>query len=248
MKQSRTSSRRRTRYQKDPSDSWQHILLFYILPFVLFNGLLFYCVTTAPRLTVTVADTTDYLSTEVQVSITSLFPSKEPTVTIDGEALELTREKNRTYTAQVYRNGSIEANVKNINGMSSTAFELVSVLDDTPPSLEDASIADGVVTLTVKDSQSGVAFDTIYAMNAANEKVEPLSVDRSSNTLSYEIDLSGLHVYAQDKAGNEVHGTFTTRKEGDVERLESTIEEPQVVPGESASSQETDAKEASDGQ
>jgi hypothetical protein len=34
------------------------------------------------------------------------------------------------------------------------------------------------------------------------------------------MDPAGLHVYARDKADNEVQGTFTSHKEGSVETLE----------------------------
>ena len=229
MQHYRNSSIRRNRYQKNSDDGWLHILLFYILPFVLFNGLILFCVIAKPSMTISVADTNDYLSTEVTVTVTSRFPSGEPTATLDGEPLELVKGKKRTYTTTVYKNGSIEVNVKNINGMTSAAFEHVNVLDDNPPALENTSVTDGVLTLTVTDSQSGVNFDSIYALNSGNERVDPLTVNRSTNTVSYEMEQSGLQVYAMDRAGNEVHGSFTSRKEGDAETLTSEIVEPEVL-------------------
>lgn len=227
MEHYRTSSSKRNRRHSDPEDGWLHVLLFYVLPFVVFNGFLFLIVTATPDMSVTVSDTHDYLSTEVVVTVNSKFPSGEPTATLDGEPLELVKGKKRTYTATVYKNGSVEANVKNVNGMTATAFEQVNVLDDNAPTMENTSVSDGILTLTVTDSQSGINFDSIYALNSANERVEPLTVNRSANTLTYEMDSKGLHVFAQDKAGNEVHGTFTSRKEGSVETLESDLSEPE---------------------
>ena len=57
--------------------------------------------------------------------------------------------------------------------------------------------------------------------------MEPLTADRASNTLSYEMDSAGLHVYARDKADNEVQGTFTSHKEGSVETLEGGAVDPE---------------------
>lgn len=208
------------RYQKKKSDSWSHILLFYVLPFLLFNGILFYCVIAKPKVEVAVADTNDYLSTEVSLTVKSWFPTKSVTMTIDGEEVELEKGKKKTYTTTVYKNGSVEASVVNLNGMPVRVWEHINVLDDIPPSFESTEILDGVVTLTIGDSQSGVSFESIYALNSAEQRVEPLTVDRSTNTLSFEMDPAGLHVFAQDKAGNEVQGTFTSHKEGDVETLE----------------------------
>lgn len=99
------------RYQKKKSDSWSHILLFYVLPFLLFNGILFYCVIAKPKVEVAVADTNDYLSTEVSLTVKSWFPTKSVTMTIDGEEVELEKGKKKTYTTTVYKNGSVEASV-----------------------------------------------------------------------------------------------------------------------------------------
>lgn len=225
MEQYRKSSNRRRRYQKKASEERLHVLLFYVLPFIVFNSILFFCVTTKPSLQVEVADTNDYLSSKVTVQVTSFFPSGDPVVTVDGEALELTKDKNKTWSATVYKNGSIEATVKNINGMSSTVFEQINILDDNPPAVGNASVVDGVLTFTVTDSQSGVNFDSIYALNASNERVEPISVDRNTNTLSYQMPSGTLHVYAQDKAGNEAQSTLTAHKEGAVETSDETSEE-----------------------
>lgn len=220
-----SSYRQPGRYQKKQSGGWPQILLFYVLPFLLFNGILFYCVIAKPKIEVTVADTNDYLSTEVTLTVKSWFPTKSVNMTIDGEDVELEKGKKRTYTTTVYKNGSVEASVVNLNGMPARAWEHINVLDDIPPSFESTEILDGVVTLSIGDSQSGVNFESIYALNSAEQRVEPLTVDRSTNTLSFEMDPAGLHVFAQDKAGNEVQGTFTSHKEGDVETLEGGVTE-----------------------
>lgn len=229
MEYNRKASARKRRYQKKSSNEALHVLLFYILPFVIFNGLLFFCVTTKPTLEVEIANTQDYLSTEVTVRVTSLFPSDEPAVSVDGEALELTKGKNKTYTATVYKNGSIEASVRNKNGMSALAFEQVNILDDNPPSVEDANIVDGVLTLTVTDSQSGVDFDSVYALNESNERVEPVSSNPETNTFSYEMSSGTLQIYAKDRSGNEVHSNLTAHKEGAVETSEENLTSEEVT-------------------
>ncbi|MGN0158514.1 MAG: hypothetical protein ACI39W_05165 [Brotaphodocola sp.] len=228
MDNKRISTRRRRR-QKNTAAEWGHVFLFYVLPFVVFNGLLFYLVTATPSLSCTVSDTNDYLSTEVHVTINTLFPTKELTVTMDGEPLELTKTKNRSYTTTVYKNGSIEASVLNFNGMSATVFEHVNVLDDNPPSIEDASVVDGVLTLTVTDSQSGVDFDSITALTSEGETIEPISVNRDTNTLSYKMDSGKLSIISLDKAGNEARSTITANSSGDVQTSEEEPTETEVI-------------------
>ena len=48
-------------------------------------------------------------------------------MTLDGEPLELEKGRHRTYTATVYKNGSVETSVVNLNGMPATVFEHVNV-------------------------------------------------------------------------------------------------------------------------
>lgn len=221
----RPSYPRTNRYRKKQSNEWITILLFYVLPFLVVNSILFFCVTTRPKVAIEIADTHDYLSTDVTVTIQSWFPTKDIQFSMAGEELQAEKGKKRTYTMNVIKNGTIEVSVTNINGMNTTEFEHVNVLDEAKPNVENTTIVDGVVTFTITDSQSGVNFDTIYAKNSKGEQLAPLTVDRSTSTLSFEMDPAGLHVYAQDKAGNEVLANFTSHKEGDVERLEGGVEE-----------------------
>ncbi len=222
-------SRPNRRKQQNASDGFGHLLLFYILPFIVFNGILFFCVTARPKAVLTVADTNDYLTTEATLKVKSFFPLKSVTFTLDSQELQAVKDKNRTYVIPLTENGVLEAQLVNLNGMSSTLFEHVNILDDNPPTIENASIEDGIVTLTINDSQSGVNFNSIYALNSKNEQVEPLAADRNTNTLSFEMDSNGLYVFAQDKAGKEVRGTFTSHKEGGVEMLQGNVDDEGTV-------------------
>ena len=44
MEHDRRAAARKRRYQKKNAGERLHVLLFYILPFLVFNSLLFYCV------------------------------------------------------------------------------------------------------------------------------------------------------------------------------------------------------------
>lgn len=216
-----SSFRRSTRYRKQQQNEWGVVLLFYVLPFLVLNGLIFFCVTSQPKIAVEIADTRDYVVTDVTLTVKSFFPTKDIQLSLDDEKLELTKGKKRTYTASITKNGTLEASVTNINGLTVLLFEHANVLDDLPPGIDYTNNEEGVVFVTIEDSQSGVDFDSIYALDSTGQQVEPLTVDRSANTLSYEIDPAGLHIYAKDKAGNEVQRNFTSRKEGGVQTLDS---------------------------
>lgn len=215
------SSRRPERYTKKQQSEWKAVLLFYVLPFLVINSLIFYCATSQPKIEIEIADTRDYVVTDVTLTVKSFFPAKDIRLSLDDEPLELTKGKKRTYSAAITKNGTLEAGVTNINGMSAILYEHVNILDDLPPNIEYASNEEGIISVTVEDSQSGVDFESIYALDSTGRQLEPLGLDRSANTVSYEIDPDGLHVYAKDKAGNEAQRNFTSHKEGGVETLYS---------------------------
>ncbi len=227
MEQRHPSSRRRPgRYQKKSgSDGWTHILLFYILPFLVFNGLLFYAVTAAPKLSLTVAESADFVSTDVTLKLDSWFPTKSVTMTIDGEPVALTKGKGRTYSVKVYKNGSIDARVTNLNGMPGMITGHINVLDENAPTITDSKLEDGVLTVSFSDSQSGVDFDSIRAINSSGKEIEASMLNPEINAKAFVMDPAGTQVYAKDKVGNEVHQSFTSRKEGSQGVLESSEEE-----------------------
>ncbi len=195
-------------------DGFAHVLLFYVLPFIVLNAIIFFLVTSTPKFTIEAGSTENYLTTQVVLTVDSHFPIRSVEVTLDGEELALEQSARRTYIAPINKNGVLEATVINKNGMSLVQYEHVDVLDDTPPVFDEAIVDNGVVTLMISDSQSGLNFDSVYALDSAGELVTPISADPLTDTFSFAIDPDGLYVHAQDWAGNEVQGTFTSHMEG----------------------------------
>lgn len=200
-------------------------LFFYIIPFIIFNSIIFVLVTSIPKVELEVEDTNDYLTTQTIIRVKSLLPIKTITADLDGEVLELGKPEKGAYKVIIAKNGLLGVELTSVNGMSAQQFEHIDILDDNPPSIENAFIDNGIVTLTFTDSQSGIFTDSIQAFNSDGALVEPIELDRSTNTVSYEMDPAGLRVTGQDRAGNAVQGTFTSHKEGGSEMLESAIED-----------------------
>lgn len=200
-------------------------LFFYIIPFIVVNSIIFVLVTAVPKVELEIADTNDYLTTQATIRVRSLLPVKEIKADLDGEVLELGKPEKGAYKVLISKNGLLSAELTSVNGMSAQQFEHIDILDDNPPSIENAYIDNGIVTLTFTDSQSGIFTDSIQAFNSEGARVEPIEADRNTNTFSFEMDPAGLRISGQDRAGNEVQGTFTSHKEGGSEMLDSAIED-----------------------
>ncbi len=219
-----SSYRRSGRHRQKPASEWPHILLFYILPFIVFNAIVFHLVTAKPRFELTVADTSDYQTTTATLTMKSWLPAKSIVMELDGENLELTKDKKRTYTTTLHRNGSLQAIVTNFNGMPADSIKYVNILDDTPPTFSASHIEEGVLTVTLTDSQAGINYDSVYALNSTGERVLPLVANRDLNTFSFTMDSAGLRIFVQDMAGNESQGSFTSHKENGSDVLDSAPE------------------------
>lgn len=206
-------SSRQTRRPKKRS-GWMEVLLFYLLPFIVVNGILFILVASKPHITIQVADTRDYRTTTVTVTVTSLLPIQEFTSSQEDSPLEMTEEKKGHYTAKITRNGVIEIYAKGLNGMTDTQYEHVNILDDVAPLVGDQySIQDGILTLTLDDSQSGLDWMSVYGVTASGLSIAPASVDKQTGTFTFEMNEESLIIYASDLAGNPIQATFSTHME-----------------------------------
>ncbi len=239
-----SSYRRSGRHRQKPASEWPHILLFYILPFIVFNAIVFHLVTAKPRFELTVADTSDYQTTTATLTMKSWLPAKSIVMELDGENLELTKDKKRTYTTTLHRNGSLQAIVTNFNGMPADSIKYVNILDDTPPTFSASHIEEGVLTVTLTDSQAGINYDSVYALNSTGERVLPLVANRDLNTFSFTMDSAGLRIFVQDMAGNESQGSFTSHKENGSDVLDSAPEPEEEEGSEEAHSTAAESTQA----
>lgn len=202
------NSRTRQRVYSSNSDLMS-LLLFYILPFIVINGFIFFLVTAKPKYEVVVGETHDYLTADMNLTIKSIFPTKNLSVSINGEPLELEQLSKKTYKATITQNGTVEVSLEHFNGMVTSTFEHVSVLDDEPPAVSKYSVADGILSITLSDSQSGVDFSSIYAVDSTGVNMAPLSVDKLTSEVTFPIDDEGLTLFASDMAGKQAEQPFT---------------------------------------
>lgn len=202
-------SRRSSRNSPGSGPGFKEILLFYVLPFVVINGLIFFFVTVKPKYTVSVGETTDYTSTSMSLSIKSILPTKNLSVMLNGEPLELEQTGRKDYTAAVTQNGVIEVYLESFNGMAVSTYEHVNILDDDPPTVEAYSIEDGILNITLSDSQSGIDYSSIYAINSEGVTILPQSVDKLNSAVSFASDPNGLTLFVSDMSGHVTEQPFS---------------------------------------
>lgn len=214
--QSRSRNARRMRPGRKTGKGRErlHVFLVYVIPFLLINSILFILVAARPHITIYAEGTSDYKSTTITVQVNSLLPLTEFTSTQEDSPLELTQTGKGEYTAQITKNGVIEIYVKSINGMTARQYEHINILDDTAPLVgEQYSIEDGILTLTLEDSQSGLDQKSVYATNDAGETILPSSYDEAAGRFTFQMGEQTLYIHASDLAGNAMQATFSTHME-----------------------------------
>lgn len=184
-------------------------ILFYILPFLAVNGLIFFLVTAKPSYEIEISSTHDYRTTDVTFTITSHMPLKTVTLTLDSQPVDLVRTDKRSYTTTVTHNGVLEVYMENFNGMVTSGYELVDVLDNETPDITSYSMENGILTMTVSDSQSGINYDSIHGTRSDGTLVEPLSIDKNTGVIVFDMGQERLSVSISDLSGNEYLPSFS---------------------------------------
>lgn len=194
------------------SDGFQKILLFYVLPFIVLNGLIFILATARPKATITVNNSSDYISTTMELKVKSLLPVKSINVKLAGDPVALTKIGPNTYTATLKSNGALIVNLISINKMVRNQKREVNELDDKQPVISNCSIKDGILSFQISDGKSGMDYSSIYASTEDNPKILPESINRGTGLVTFKYQ-DNLMLKVKDKADNELQVTINPKGE-----------------------------------
>ena len=183
-----------------------NVVLFYIIPFLLINLLIFFLVTLRPKFKLHIEESSDFRTAEIQVE---MHPLAAFEVKLDDTPLNLENLGGGHYKASVDKNGTLEVTVRYINGMHRTQYEHIGSVDDQPPLISGDELDGNMLTVSFDDPQSGINYDSIYAMDADEERVLPSSIDESENKAVFQVLTSRLEVHVSDQLGHEAVANFT---------------------------------------
>ena len=220
------------------SNKYVRFLLFGLLPYLVINGVILLLVCATPRVNVEVKNTDDYVSTEVDFTIKSILPLKDLQVSLESEPVEY-EKSGSTYKCFVKQNGTFAVEAKSINGMTRMVYTDVSMLDDTAPSVDESSIniERGLLHFTISDTQSGVNYDSVYAIINDSEEIYPSEIDKSLGyiTMTLPKNTEFIELHFEDMVGNARSGRISVTVSDEVEEY---VDEDEVIEenGESAES------------
>ncbi len=185
-----------------------NFFLFYLLPFVLVNLLIFYVATAQPSFTLTIEEPKDFKSAGIRIDIKRRLPLSFFTVKLDDTPVELEQLSRTHYTASLDRNGTLEVSLGYKNGMTRTQYEHISTIDDAPPTILGNELDHTMLTVFFDDTQSGVNFASLYALDADGKRVSPTQYDEKELSATFQALTDILEVHISDHSGNEAISSF----------------------------------------
>ena len=184
-------------------------LLGFLIPYVLINGLILLFVVQAPSIEASEPDTKDYQNADVSFKVSSLIPLKSVTASIEGQDVPL--EKNgSTYKCTLTSNGNLTVTAVAINNMTKTSHIQVNLLDETNPVINEDSVVlgAGYLEFEVSDTQSGVDWDSIYAVDSLGNNLKPTDINRTTGRVTFSMAADSITVYVSDLAKNQAQANF----------------------------------------
>ena len=189
--------------KKGIQNSFLRTLLFPVLPYVVINLIIFLVVTNTPKISIKVNDTDDYRTTTVQFTVKSLLPLKELLVKMEDEPVIYSRSGS-SYKADISSNGSFVVTALSCNGMQTSDYADISILDNSPPSIEDTGcrLENNELTFILSDSQSGINFNSVKGTLPDGTTVTPIRVDKEKGSVTIPMTADKVEIYFEDMAGN----------------------------------------------
>lgn len=182
----------KTEFRLGRAISYAVLVLLVLLPLMFFKPTII-----AQRTNVEETDNAVY-----EIQIKTLLPVDGVVATLDGTPLKLERVNSKNYMVSVETNGILHIKATSLNGQYAVTSYDVTHIDMEKPNLVKTYTENGNVLLILKDTYSGIDYDNIVGLDAAQNKITPISIDKEKNTVVFNIPTEPLTVSVPDNAGN----------------------------------------------
>ena len=145
-------------------------------------------------------DSTDNAVYEIQVR--TLLPVDGVSATIDGTPVSLEKVNSKNYMVAIPQNGTLLIKATSINGQYSVKKYEVTHLDMNKPELVRSYTENGYINIVVRDTYSGIDYDGITGTGSDGNTVEPESVDKDNETITFKIPSQPVNILIPDNSGN----------------------------------------------
>ena len=138
-----------------------------------------------------------------EIKVTGIFPV-QVSATQNGLHLPVYNTGIRAFTIEPTKNGVMDVYITFYNQQEIHDSIKVTHADTTPPAFIGSQISNRLVYLYISDEETGVDYDSIYAKDAGNETILPISYDSEAGFVVFESPDSTVNVHIPDMVGNEL--------------------------------------------
>lgn len=206
-------SNKRLKYKRKMSVA-EIILRFFfgfLIPFVLINGTIFFLFIQTPKIQVVEQDSKDYEENKIKFSVNCLLPVTDVKTYYQESEVAYSKLGN-AYIVNADNNGAYKINVTALNNSTANSIIEIDTQDSVPPTidLDSAVITGNTLIISVRDNQSGINYDNLYATLENGTRLNPTYIDKSSGTVQFQItEGKKVVVHVEDDFGNHSDTSFT---------------------------------------
>lgn len=183
----------------------------FLIPYILINGIIFFLFIQTPKIHVVEQDSKDYEENKIKFSVNCLLPVTDVKTYYQESEIAYSKLGN-VYIINADNNGAYKINVTALNNSTANSIIEIDTQDSVPPTidLDSAVITGNTLIISVRDNQSGINYDNLYATLENGTRLSPTYIDKSSGTVQFQItEGKKVIVHVEDDFGNHSDTSFT---------------------------------------
>lgn len=182
----------------------------FLIPFVIINGLIFFFCIQVPNITVVDKESSDYEDSKIKFSVNCILPIINIKTSYEDKEIPYVKYGD-IYIIDANDNGSYQIEATALNRATAQVIATIETKDVVSPiiDIDNAIITSNMLIFSIFDAESEINFDNIYAITENGDRIAPSYIDRSSNTIQFQIEAGKkLTVHVEDIEGNPTETTF----------------------------------------
>ena len=182
----------------------------FLIPFVIINGLAFFFCIQVPNITVVDKESSEYEDSKIKFSVNCILPIISIKTSYEDKEIPYIKYGDM-YIVDANDNGSYQIAATALNRATSQVIATIETKDVVSPiiDIDNAVITSNMLIFSIFDAESEINFDNIYAITESGDRIAPSYIDRSSNTIQFQIEAGKkLTVHVEDIEGNPTETTF----------------------------------------
>ena len=205
------SNKNKTKQKMSINEIILRFFFGFLIPFAAINGLILFIYIQCPRIQVVQKDSSEFEENKIKFSVDCSLPIKDIKVTLLDKDIAYSKLNNK-YVVDVNDYGTYVIKATAINGAISIYNDPIENKDTIPPTIdtETVVITGNVLNINIRDNESGINYENLYATLEDGSQINPMTVDKETGNVQFKIETGNkIIVHIEDEYGNSSETPFT---------------------------------------